>query len=90
MFMYVFHIGSALLIMLGCGFVFCWKTNKGFWSYFLLGWAFQFLLCIPAGLWQGVFSWPGISSSSSLPWKIFVTPLLGWPFNAGGYTVRDR
>lgn len=88
MFMYVFHLGSALLITLSCCFVFWQKTRHKFWSYFLLGWTLQVLLSLPAGIWQAVNSWPHISISSPLWRRIFLIPLLGWFFNAGGYTIR--
>jgi hypothetical protein len=88
MLMYVLHIGPALLIIFACCLVFWrWKTH-GFWAYFLLGWALQILLSLPAGVYQGVFSWPHISLSASLLSRVFLIPFLGWPFNMGGYTVR--
>jgi len=88
MFMHVLHIGPALLIILACCFVFWRRKTHGFGAYFLLGWTLQVLISLPAGIWQGLFLWPHISSSSPLIIRIFLTPLLGWPFNAGGYTVR--
>ncbi|MHC4457632.1 MAG: hypothetical protein ACYS0I_11190 [Planctomycetota bacterium] len=88
MFIYVFHIGSALLILLGCCFIFSRKGRHSFWAYFLLGWSLQIVLSLPAGIWQAFFSWPHISTSAPLWNRIFFVPLLGWFFNAGGYTVR--
>ena len=88
MFMYMFHIGPAILTTLACCFVFWrWKTH-GFWVYFLLGWTLEILLSLPAGIWQSVKGWPHINVSSSALWSILLIPLLGWPFNAGGYTIR--
>ena len=88
MLMYLLHIGPALLIILACCFVFWRRKTHGFWAYFLLGWTLQILLSLPAGIWQGAFGWFGISSSAPLRQRIFLMPLLGWPFNAGGYTIR--
>ena len=88
MFMYVLHIGPALLIIFACCFIFWRRKTHGFWAYFLLGWTLQVLFSLPAGIWQGLFLWPHISSSSPLITRVFLTPLLGWPFNAGGFTVR--
>jgi len=88
MFMYVFHIGSALLIILGCYFMFLRKAARSFWAYFLLGWTLQIVLSLPAGIWQAVFCWPHISTSAPLWRRLFLVPLLGWFFNTGGYTVR--
>ncbi|MFB0525740.1 MAG: hypothetical protein ACETVZ_09360 [Phycisphaerae bacterium] len=82
------HIGSALLIWLICCVVFWKRKKRGLWTYFLLGWALQLVLSLPAGVWQGVFRWPHISSSAPLLARVFLTPLVGWPFNTGGYTVR--
>ena len=88
MFMYVFHIGSALLIILGCCFIFLRKGTRSFWAYFLLGWTLEIVLSLPAGIWQAVNGWPHISISSPLWSRIFLIPLLGWFFNTGGYTIR--
>ncbi len=88
MIIFVFHICSALLIVLGCCLVFLRKTMHKFWSYFLLGWTSQVILSLPAGIWQSLRSWPHISVSGSPLWIRLLTPLIGWPFNTGGYTVR--
>jgi len=88
MFMYVFHIGSALLILLGCCFIFLRKASRSFWVYFLLGWALQIVLSLPVGIWQAVNSWPHITLSGSPVWERLLIPLIGWFFNTGGYTVR--
>ena len=82
------HIGPALLIWLLCIVVFLVKKKHGLWTYFLLGWALQLLLSLPAGIWQAVRGWPHISIEGSPLWLRFLTPLMGWPFNTGGYTVR--
>ncbi len=88
MYMYLLHIGPALLIILVSCFVFWrWKTH-GFWAYFLLGWTLEILLSLPAGIWQSVKGWPHITLSGSPVWERFLIPLRGWPFNAGGLTVR--
>ena len=88
MYMYLLHIGPALLIILACCFVFWrWKTH-GFWAYFLLGWTLEILLSLPAGIWQSVKGWPHITLSGSPVWERLLIPLIGWFFNTGGYTVR--
>jgi len=83
------HIGSALLMWLICCVVFWKKRKHGLWTYFLLGWSLQILLSLPAGIWQAVNGWPHISLASSPLWMRILTPLIGWPFNTGGYTVRN-
>ena len=88
MFVYVFHIGSALLIIFGCCFIFLRKAARSFWAYFLLGWTLQIVLSLPAGIWQAINGWPHISTSAPLWSRLFLIPLLGWFFNTGGYTVR--
>jgi len=90
MFIYVFHIGTALLIMLVCGLVFWRKKTHGLWAYFLLGWTLQILLSLPAGIWQSVKAWPHISfGADSALWRRLISiPLMGWFFNTGGYTVH--
>ena len=80
------YIISALLICCGCLFVFLRRKTHGFWAYFLLGWALQVLLSIPAGIWQGIFSWPCIDMPG-FGARLWV-PFAGWLFNAGGYTIR--
>jgi len=84
MFMYMFHIGLALLIVLGCCLVFWRKKTHGFWAYFLLGWTLEVLLSLPAGILQ-TFTISGIGGSPL--WARLLVPLLGWFFNMGGYTV---
>jgi len=88
MLIYGVHIGSALLIWLGCCIVFTRKQRHGFWAYFLLGWTLQVGLSLPVGLWQTLKGWPHIDVSGSPLWARCLTPLVGWPFNTGGYTVR--
>jgi hypothetical protein len=84
----LFHIILALLILALCIFLWPRRSNLGLGYGFLLGWALQVLLSLLAGLWQAVFGWPHISSSDSLSRRLILIPLTGWPFNAGGYTVR--
>jgi len=84
----VIHIGSALVILLGGGFLLLRKKPIGFWRCFLVGWLWQVLLSLPAGIWQALKGWPHISVSGIALWGRLLTPLIGWPFNAGGFTVR--
>jgi hypothetical protein len=79
-------VGLALIIVLVCCFVFWRRKTHGFGAYFLLGWTLQILFSLPAGIWQGINAWPHISISGL--WGRFATPLFGWPFNTGGYTIR--
>lgn len=79
---YVIYSGPGILILLVCCFVFWRKKIHGFWAYFLLGWAFQVLLSLPAGMWEGL-------KLTIVPlWTRFLVPLFGWAFNTGGYTIR--
>jgi len=88
--MIVFYIIAApgVLILLGCCFAFWLKKKHGFWVYFLLGWTFQILLSLPAGIWQSVFGWPGLTVSGTSLWRRVALPLIGWPFNAAGFSMR--
>lgn len=86
---YVIYGGPGILILLGCCLVFWLKKTHGFWAYFLLGWALQVLLALPAGIWQAINLWPHIASSAPLWKRLLTTPLMGWSFNAGGFTVRS-
>ncbi len=88
MFMYVFHIGPAILITFACCFIFWRRKTHGFWEYFLLGWTLEILLSLPAGIWQSLKGWTHIDLSGSPLWGRLLVPLLGWPFNTGGYTIR--
>jgi hypothetical protein len=83
-----FHIILALFILALCIFLWPRRSKLGLGYGFLLGWALQVLLSLPAGLWQVIFSWPHICSSGSLLKRLVLVPLTGWPFNAGGYTMR--
>ena len=85
---FVLHIGSALVILIiGC-FLLLRKMKTGVWSYFILGWFWQVVLSLPAGIWQSFKGWPGISISSESILKRLIMTLVGWPFNAGGLTIR--
>lgn len=82
------HIGLAFLIWLSSLIVCLRKKPLGIRAYFLLGWCLQILLSLPAGIYQAIFSWPHIATSASLLKRFLFMPLVGWPFNTGGYTVR--
>ncbi len=81
-------IMPALIILTAGVIVFLLGKKHGFWSYFLLGWAFQILLSLPTGFWQSLEGWPHSSVSGTPLWTRLIIPLAGWPFNAGGFTVR--
>ena len=80
------HIITAILICFGTLLVFLRRKTHGFRAYFLLGWALQILLSLPAGIWQAIMGWPGISLSGF--GKRLLIPFIVWPFNAGGYSIR--
>ena len=84
----IISIVPALIILTAGIIVFLFGKKHGFWSNFLLGWAIQILLSLPAGIWQAVMGWPNISISGIPLWSRFLIPLAGWSFNAGGYTIR--
>ncbi|MHC4061499.1 MAG: hypothetical protein ACYSR6_07805 [Planctomycetota bacterium] len=85
---FILHALAAVLILL-VGIRVLRKRRRGLVSNFLLGWAFQVLLSIPAGLYQAIRSWPHISfgADSALLWRMVWVPLVGSPFNAAGFTV---
>ena len=86
--MIFFYIVAApgALILLACCLVFCLKKKHGLGAYFLLGWTLLILLSLPAGIWQSVFGWPHLTMSDPL-WRLQL-PLVAWPYNAAGYSVR--
>jgi hypothetical protein len=85
---FILHVLVAILILL-VGIRVLRKRRRGLGSSFLLGWALQVLLSLPAGLYQAINSWPHIafSADSFVWWRMIWVPLVGWPFNAGGLTV---
>lgn len=85
MFLFI-SIIPAFIILTGIVIAFLLGKKHRFWSNFMLGWAIQILLSLPAGIWQAVMGWPHISVSGSD--KRLLIPFIGWPFNAGGLTVR--
>ena len=76
----------AFLILTGGVIVFLLGKKRGFSSNFLIGWAIQILISLPAGIWQAIMGWPHIDVTGSS--KRLLIPFLGWPFNAGGFTLR--
>lgn len=87
MVIFILQPASAIIILITGGILFVLRKKKSFWSCFFLGWFWQVLLSLPAGIWQGLAGWPHISVSESI-WSRMMIPLVGWPFNAGGLTVR--
>lgn len=85
---FLIPIISVLIILMVGVIVFLFGKKHGFWSYFLLGWAFQILLSLPTGILQAVMGWPHNSVSGTPLWTRLMIPLAGWPFNAGGFTIR--
>lgn len=86
MFIFNAFVVSGVLILLSCGLVFCLKKTHGFWGYFLLGWALQVLLSLPAGIWQSITGWGFLTTSSWI--NKARLPLMGWPFNTAGFSIR--
>lgn len=85
---YWIALAAGPLILLAAGLVYRLNRLRSFWVCFLWGWALQVILSLPAGLWQAVTSW-GYSPSHFVPTKEdLLIPLLGWPFNAAGVSVR--
>lgn len=85
----IIHTGSALVILIAGGILLLRSKATGFCAGFILGWMWQVLLSFLAGLWQSLKGWPHIDVSGSGLWiRLIMTPLVGWPFNAGGFTVR--
>lgn len=83
---FLIHIILGILILCVSLFVFLKRKRHGFRAYFLLGWTSQILLALPAGIWQAIVGWPHISLSGFS--KRLLIPFIGWPFNAGGYSIR--
>jgi hypothetical protein len=65
------------------------RRKASFWSCFVLGLFWQVLFSLPTGICQSLVGWPHISVSGSSIWSRLMIPLAGWPFNAGGFTVRS-
>jgi hypothetical protein len=84
----VINTGAAVLILRRCRMVLKRKRKLHWSSVFLLGWGFQIMLSLPAGIWQGINSWSYLPINGTPLWSRILTPLTNWPFNAGGYTVR--
>jgi len=84
---YIFAAPGAL-VLIACCIVFCLKKTRGFWSYFLLGWTLLILLSLPAGIWQSIFGWSGLSAGSQKWSRLITLTLIGWPFNAAGFSIR--
>ncbi len=88
MLLFIIHLVLFVVILLTSVLLLIRWKKHGFWAYFILGWAFQVLLSLPAGIWQSLAGWPHISVSGTPLWARLIIPLTGWPFNAGGFTVR--
>jgi len=86
---FVIHISLAIAILIAGCVLLALCEKAGFRSCFVLGWFWQLLLSLPAGIWQSLIGWPHISVSGSSIWLRLMIPLAGWPFNAGGFTVRS-
>jgi len=85
---YVLYISPAIAILLVGSVAIFYKKATGSAGRFLQGWMWQVLLSLPAGIWQSLRGWPDADLSGSPAWARLSLPLVGWPFNAGGLTVR--
>ena len=83
---FLIDIILAIVICSGTLFLFLRRKPNSFRAYLLLGWTLQVLLSLPAGIWQAIMSWPHISLSGF--GKRLLIPFIGWPINAGGYSIR--
>lgn len=85
---FLIFASPGALILLTCCLVFLLKKTHGFWSYFLLGWTLEILLSLPAGIWQSLFGWPFLTVSGTPILARMLIPLMGWPFNSAGFSIR--
>lgn len=85
----ILHTISAVAILIAGGVLLVCRKKSGFLSCFVIGWFWQVLFSLPAGIWQGIAGWPQNAISGLSLWFRLMTPLVGWPFNAGGLTVRS-
>ena len=83
------HISSAIATLITGGVLLVIQKKHGFRSCFILGCFWQVIFSLPAGIWQSLSGWPHISTSGSSIWIRLTIPLVSWPFNAGGFTVRS-
>jgi hypothetical protein len=86
-FLFLFTV-PGVLMLLGCCLFFWLKKTYGFWTYFLLGWTLQILLSLPSGIWQSMFGWPGLTMSGTPLCRRLALPLIAWPFNTAGFSIR--
>ena len=84
MLLFILHIVVALLVVGGCWVILKFRKTDSFWVCFLLGWCLQVLLSLPAGIIQACLS---VFHGTSW-WVRVLMPLVGWPFNSGGLTIR--
>ncbi|MBN2592961.1 MAG: hypothetical protein JXA81_05585, partial [Sedimentisphaerales bacterium] len=69
MVIFILHPASAIAILIAGGVLFVLRKKTSFWSCFALGWFWQVLLTLPAGIWQGFAGWPHVSVSGSSIWS---------------------
>jgi hypothetical protein len=79
---------ALFVVFIALGVVAIRKPERSLGRGFFMAMGAMVLLSLPAGVWQMVFSWPGISSGGDSVWRRLIIPFFGWPFNAGGWTVR--
>jgi hypothetical protein len=78
-------LATGPVILLATGLVFRMRRPPGLGGCFILGWGFQVILSLPAGIWQALTGWGFLSfHATALAWL----PFMGWPFNAAGLSVR--
>ena len=55
--LFVLHISSAIAILIAGGVLLALRKKAGFRSCFVLGWFWQVLLSLPAGILAALFAW---------------------------------
>ncbi len=79
---------ALLLAFVAAGIVAARKTGHSWARCFFMALGTMAILSLPAGIWQAVFGWPGISLGGGPISERFIIPFFGWPFNAGGWTIQ--
>jgi len=69
------------------GFVVAKKKYRKPWGCFYLAFVIEFVLSIPAGIYQAIAGWPGITMSGPVLERL-VIPFFGSIFNTGGFSIR--
>ncbi|MBN2514083.1 MAG: hypothetical protein JXB18_14185 [Sedimentisphaerales bacterium] len=79
---------ALLLACIAAGIVAARTTGRSWARGFFIALGAMAILALPAGIWQAVFGWPGISLGGGPVLERLIIPFIGWPFNAGGWTIQ--